>query len=377
MLQRLVVVFVGVVLETELVAQMQVVRIPLDALREIVEHELVLLVLHLDGVLLVACGAVRLYLLVVVADIRLREHAVELGIHRPRRLNRVGKALYRLLEALVLDVDSRKGAAEVHVLRLARNLIELLLDERIRIIARDDCLVGLVKLLGLLLVGDKSLETAFLASGLLPARVHRRLRLGVLEKLEHALVAGLQLGELLVGVARLVVALGHRVVGGDALEKRRIAVGALVRGLDGYRRMVGLARRLGGLHRGLDVVGVKGILAKELLGLGHRLDAAPLLHKPHDLHLRHLVAELRAEARLAVLAEVRDLRGPEEPARLEDVWRRGNGLHQHVDRELVTPGLKGLPAPVREVLRLLRKIHRHHETSSLVSQGLLNTPPAL
>ena len=139
----------------------------------------------------------------------------------------------------------------------------------------------------------------------------------------------------------------------------------------------GLARRLGGLHRGLDVVGVKRILAKELLGLGHRLCAMPLFHKPHDLHLGHLVAELRAEAGLPVLAEIRYLRGAEKPARLKDVRSRGNGLHEHVYRELVTTGLESLTTPVCEILRLLREIDRHHETSSLVSPGLSNTPPAL
>ena len=39
--------------------------------------------------------------------------------------------------------------------------------------------------------------------------------------------------------------------------------------------------------------------------------------------------------------------------------------------------LKGLSAAVREILRLLCKIYRHHETSSLLSPGLSKTPPAL
>ena len=90
----------------------RVVRIALDALREVVEHELVLLVLHLDGVRLVACGAVCLDLLVVVADIRLREHAVEFGVHRASHLNRVRQALDRLFETLVLHVKTRKSAAD-------------------------------------------------------------------------------------------------------------------------------------------------------------------------------------------------------------------------------------------------------------------------
>ena len=83
------------------------------------------------------------------------------------------------------------------------------------------------------------------------------------------LVAGLELGKLLVGVTRLVIALRHRVVRRHALEERRVTVGALIGGLDGYRRMVGLASCLRRLDGHLDIVGVERILRKQLLGLGH------------------------------------------------------------------------------------------------------------
>ena len=141
--------------------------------------------------------------------------------------------------------------------------------------------------------------------------------------------------------------------------------------------MVCLPGGLCRLDSHLDVVGVERVLRKQLLGLGHRLSAMTFLHKPHYLHLGHLVAELRAKASLAVPAEVSYLRGTKQPARLEDVWSRRDGLHQHVDRELVAPGLKGLTTPVCKILRLLCEVNRHYETSSLVSPGLSKTPPAL
>ena len=141
--------------------------------------------------------------------------------------------------------------------------------------------------------------------------------------------------------------------------------------------MVGLASSLGRLDGNLDVVGVERVLRKQFLGFGHCLSALAFFHKTHNLHLGHLVAKLRAKAGLAVPAEVRYLRGAKQPARLKDVGSRRNGLHKHVDRELIAPGLEGLTTPVCEILRLLREIDRHHETSSLVSPGLSNTPPAL
>ena len=134
---------------------------------------------------------------------------------------------------------------------------------------------------------------------------------------------------------------------------------------------------VGRLDRRLDVVGVERVLAEQLLGLCHRLRALALLDEAHDLVAREHVAHLRAEAGLAVLAEVRNLRGAEKASRLQHVWSGRDGLHQHVHRKLVAASLKGLAAAVREILRLLCKVDRHHETSSLPSPGLSKTPPAL
>ena len=57
MLQRLIVVLVGEILDAELVAKVQVVRIALDALREVIEDELVLLPFEIGDTFLVALGA--------------------------------------------------------------------------------------------------------------------------------------------------------------------------------------------------------------------------------------------------------------------------------------------------------------------------------
>ena len=377
MRQGLLVIAVGVVLLAELEAEVQVVRIALDALGEVVEDELVLLALHVDGLLLAAFRAQGLDLLVVVLHLRLREHAVELRIHRAGRRDRLLEDVDRLVVALALDVDAGERAAGVHVLRLRLDLLELLLDQDLGVVARDDRLVRGVELRGLLLVRDQVLEAALLADGLLPALVHRRARLGVLQQLQDALVAGLQFGKLLVGVARLVPALRHRVVRRHALQEGRVPVRALVRRLDRDRRVVGLAGRLRRLDGRLDVVRVERILREELLRLGHRLGGLPLLDEAGDLLPRHQVAELRAEAGLAVLAEVRDLRRAQELARLQHVRRGRDRLHQHVHRELVAARLQRLPPAIREVLRLLGKIDRHHDTSSRESSSLPSTPPAL
>ena len=133
------------------------------------------------------------------------------------------------------------------------------------VVAGDDGLVRLVELLRLLLVRDELLEATLLADRVVPACGHRSLRLGVLEKLKDALVAGLERGKLVIDVTRLVETFGERVVRGDSLKKRRIVVAALVRSLDGDRSSLGLARSLSRLHRTLDIVRIKRILHEKLL----------------------------------------------------------------------------------------------------------------
>ena len=375
--ERVVVVAVGEVLLAELKAEMQVVRIPLDASGEVVEHELVLLALHGDGVVFLPVRAQGLDLLVVILHLRLRKHAVQLRVHRAGNLNRLLQDVNRLVEALALNIDSRECTAGIHVLRLRLDLLQLFLDEKFRVIARHDGLIGRVKLRRLLLVRDQRLETALLADRLGPARIHRRLRFGVLQKLHHALVARFHLRKLLIGVTDLVPALRHRVIGGDTLQKRRILVGAFVGRLNGNGGMLCLPRGFSGLDSRLDVVGVQRILAEKLLGLGHRLDAFALLHQTQYLLPSHHIAKFRAETDLAILLEIGDLGRPQELTRLQNVRRGRNGLHQHVDCELVTPRLQGLTAAVGEILRLLREINCHHETSIRSSSILPRTPPVL
>ena len=360
MLQRLIVVLVGEILDAELVAKVQVVRIALDALREVIEDELVLLPLEIGDTFLVALGAALLDELVVIEDRGLGQHTVEFGIHRTGGLNGLVEAVDGLFVALVLIVESGERATRVHVLRLLLDLRELFGNERLGVVAGDDRLVGGIELLGLLLVGDQRLEAALLASRLFPAGVHRGLCLGVLEKGENALIARLHLGELLVGVARLGPVLRHLVVGRHALEEGRILVAALIGGLHGNRGVVRLARALGGLHGGLDVVGIERILTQELLGFGHGLGTLALLDEAHDLLTGHHITELGAEADLAVAAEVGNLRRAEELTGLQYVRSRRDGFHQHVHRQFEAARFEGLTSAVRKVLSLLCKINCHN-----------------
>ena len=66
MRERVVVVAVHEVLPAELEPEVQVVRVALDAAREVVEHELVAVLLHLPGLVRAALRLERLDLLVVV-----------------------------------------------------------------------------------------------------------------------------------------------------------------------------------------------------------------------------------------------------------------------------------------------------------------------
>ena len=123
--------------------------------------------------------------------------------------------------------------------------------------------------------------------------------------------------------------------------------------------MIGLSCRFGRFYCGLDVVCVKRILAQQFLGFCHCFGAVALLDEAHYLLSRNHVAELCAEAGLAVVSEVGDLRGSEKFSGLKNVRRGRDRLHKHVHRKFVLSGLQRLASAVGEVLGFLGKIYCH------------------
>ena len=360
---RLVVVFVLVVHHTQLITQAQVIRVGLHAAREVVEAELLLLLLQRKGLILLALRLERINLRLVGTDLRVGPVAIQLRIGRVD-LARTIKDLQGLVEALVLQEDTRECAVVVNVLGLAGNLFTRFGNRSLGIITRDHRLGVAVELRGQLLVANQGLEAAALTGIRLPATGgHRILGHRILQELLDIEVGRIRLRDALEAIPRPVVdAALHIGLAHPQHQIHIIRAGGRQR-LHRRKQRLRVIRPLRHVKVKLIELGGDRVDVHQLLGHHHRLLKLVLLDQAIDLahlHLRAQLGHLQPQPALLLALEEANTHLMELPPRILIMRGQRQRLLTQRQRNIQTTALGRLRRLIQELLRLNLPLQLRH-----------------